>query len=515
VIRALFIIFYLLSSHHVTAQYFNNVYNDASAWAEISSNVIVLENGNYLVPSSNIHQGGETYNWRIISPEGIEIGFTTILDTTVITYLGQRGSFIKTQPSGYAVKSQPEGTGIMKLTDEGAIEWTVAIDTLTVGATTIMQLNNGNYLFTGQVFADTTCTLIWCNPDGIILRDTVINIPQDHYYFGLSNSTELDNGDLLFGGWLYDPQILIDDLGFEYTSNDDDELMVRMDSVGNIIWSRSWDHDYRDSVVHWEETDNDSIVIATTMDIVWYEQNDDHDPYIAQMGTMLVNINTGDTSEVKYVGDLLLSSYSIDIVDTPDGGYAILGFGIRSPAQNGIPAVPGEPGIYTFITKLDANRDLEWMKYYRHEPWAVDSTIWQYSYDFAVTPDSGFIVIGELRDYWTDGPNKQMPWIFKTDQCGELEWNNCGADNTQEFNDSNTQRFKIAPNPVSDVVSISSEQPIQSIIVRDITGKIVLVAAQLSGLQAQVDVSTLAKGLYLVEVDFGGGVIGAQKLVVE
>jgi Secretion system C-terminal sorting domain len=495
----------ILSSHILAAQYFNNVYNDASALAEISSNVIVLENGNYLVPSSNIHQGGETYNWRIISPEGIEIGFITILDTTVITYLGQRGSFIKTQPSGYAVKSQPEGTGIMKLTDEGAIEWTVAIDTLTVGATTIVQLDNGNYLFTGQVFGDTTCTLLWCNQEGIIIRDTIINIPQDHYYFGLSNSSELENGDLLFGGWLYDPQFLIDDQGFEFTGHNLDQLMVRIDSLGNIIWSHSWDNEYQDGIISWVETNSDGIVVATTNDIVWYEQNDDHDPYIAQMGTMLVNINTGDTSEVKYVGDLLLSSYSIDIVDTPDGGYAILGMALtyNSYLQ------------YSFIMKLDSERELDWYKTYNYEDISVDSSYIAFTYDIAVTPDSGFIVVGERRDTWTDGNNKQMPWIFKTDQCGELEWNNCGSigvvENKLPFSD-----FLIAPNPASNIVNISSTQEFKNITIRDITGKVVFASNwNYQVMQTEVDTSMLAKGIYLVQVAFANGLVSTQRLVVE
>jgi hypothetical protein len=490
----------------VTAQYFNNVYDQVNVNGESSTSVIIDNEGLYLVPFSYVNDTGYVHGWRKLDNLGIEISVVELIDTPLIMYLNYRESFQVAFDGGYLNATPFSQGGVAKYAASGTLEWLVTVDSLNAGTTALKQLASNDIVFVAKRLGDTTSTVVWCNSDGLINYDVLIDIPQEHHFFRFESIRELSNGDLLFAGFLTNNQPWINDWGVEESiGNNADQLIVRTDSLGNLIWSKNWDGDFQDNIPQLVENVQNSTIVATTSNILWHEQNDDHWPYIAQMGTMLVNINTGDTSEVKYVGDLLLSSYSIDIVETPDGGYAILGMALtyNSYLQ------------YSFIMKLDSEREMDWYKTYNYEDISVDSSYIAFTYDIAVTPDSGFIVVGERRDTWTDGNNKQMPWIFKTDQCGELEWNNCGADNTHEFNDSNIQRFKIAPNPVSDVVSISSEQPIQSIIVRDITGKIVLVAAQLSNLQARVDVSTLAKGLYLVEVDFGGGVIGAQKLVVE
>lgn len=478
----------------MTAQfYFNNTYNNTSYYSELSSHITVLEDGTYLVPTVSTNANGFHYNWRYITENGVEVSQLTLFDSSAYLYPGQNDCFVRTFNGSY-LQSQIIGFGgLMKYSSDGELIWNLEVDSLS-GGTSFLELNDGELFLCMKEASDSSFTFTQLTAQGEPLRSVEMTPIDSSQFTVLEETKELPEKSILLGGWA---------LFFRNTfTTDRDEVMLRIDSLGNILWTKIWDDDTTDQIAFFCDGDNDSTVVMPIKQVEWYQDNDNHQPFTAFVGTALVNVNTGDTSAV-YFTDLLLDNPLVwEILRTPDQGYCMMG------------SANDEEHLFTFLMKLDVNRELEWFKKYSPEP-PDEASYYVQSWDMEVAADSGFVVCGEALEFIDGGGGKQMPWIFKTDQCGELEWNNCGADNTHEFNDSNIQRFKIAPNPVSDVVSISSEQPIQSIIVRDITGKIVLVAAQLSGLQAQVNVSTLAKGLYLVEVDFGGGVIGAQKLVVE
>lgn len=68
--------------------------------------------------------------------------------------------------------------------------------------------------------------------------------------------------------------------------------------------------------------------------------------------------------------------------------------------------------------------------------------------------------------------------------------------------------LKVFPNPASDVVNITSNKKIESVVVIDLSGR-VLTAAKGS----QVNVSSLAKGTYMLQVHYGGGAVENTKLI--
>ncbi|MFN6380485.1 MAG: T9SS type A sorting domain-containing protein [Flavobacteriales bacterium] len=220
---------------------------------------------------------------------------------------------------------------------------------------------------------------------------------------------------------------------------------------------------------------------------------------------MQVDLLTGDTSDVILYEPVMMFYWLTDFTKTLDNGYAALGWASQ----------PNQGINYSFVLKLDENRQQEWYKTYLHEPFNEDSTQIAQAWDFEVTADSGFVVAGHWDDVEMMG--KQMPWVFKTDACGDLVWSNCGAVSIEEgTNKSITPTFIIYPNPANHIVNVSSEREFESITVRNLVGQIVhRVPLNNHALQSQVELSTLASGVYLVEVYFGQGVVAAQRLVVE
>lgn len=85
----------------------------------------------------------------------------------------------------------------------------------------------------------------------------------------------------------------------------------------------------------------------------------------------------------------------------------------------------------------------------------------------------------------------------------------CGILGVQDFVNADLTLF---PNPASDQFTISSgNETIQTVIVRDILGKTIQ-TIQVNGLNQNVNVSNLPKGLYLVEVELETG-RAVQKLI--
>lgn len=69
----------------------------------------------------------------------------------------------------------------------------------------------------------------------------------------------------------------------------------------------------------------------------------------------------------------------------------------------------------------------------------------------------------------------------------------------------------IYPNPVKDILHISSENPIQALSVYDLTGRLLINNPKINN--AQLHVSALAKGAYLLQIQYQNGEIGTMKFL--
>ena len=74
-------------------------------------------------------------------------------------------------------------------------------------------------------------------------------------------------------------------------------------------------------------------------------------------------------------------------------------------------------------------------------------------------------------------------------------------------------QFRIYPNPATSMVQISSDELLDQITIRDLTGKVVMVQMN-PDMNQNLDVSDLASGLYIVE-SRKGNVISVEKLAIQ
>jgi hypothetical protein len=100
-----------------------------------------------------------------------------------------------------------------------------------------------------------------------------------------------------------------------------------------------------------------------------------------------------------------------EVVQTPDGGFAVAGFTTTSVSSNG-------SEVDVFLLKLDANGDSVWARLYEARPAQEEQS---YGYGMAQTADSGFIVVGSHRYF--DDPTFEIDLLaVRTDAGGDTMW---------------------------------------------------------------------------------------------
>lgn len=497
-ISVIIIIIILRCTHGSAQYYFNNTYNNAAFHAELSSHINVLPDGTFLIPTvSTIEGEGYFYNWRVIGADGIEISTISLLDTTGQFYAGAGDNFVETLDNNFVQSHIAGQAGLMKFDPDGLLQWQIEVDSLEGGTSDILQLVDGSIFFTGKSYGGNSCNLFRNSSDGLLYQHTFILPFENAHYLWLEQSLEFESSSILHGGFaIYWPGD---------GSSDADGVMIKSDSLGNLLWAKHWDDDLNDQFGFFCRGDNDTTVVVTTKQVEWYQDNIYHDPFTARMGTMLLNTNSGDTSGVILIDVVFGNPYVNEILRTPDSGYIMMGW-----ANDDI-------HTFTFLMKLDANRQLEWYKKYAPEPPEIDPNFTLMSYDIEITADSSFVVCGEALDWGNNGPNKQMPWIFKTDQCGELEWNNCGADFIFERHPEFDSGFlQIFPNPATDMVHLKCNNEFESITIYDMMGREVMTThLPYQNKEWSLDVSKLNRGCYVLQIADGDTHYLTQRFVKE
>jgi Secretion system C-terminal sorting domain len=490
----IYIILFVCNSNG-TAQYFNNTYNNSTVYAELSTHISIIDDGSYLIPSVSASDDGFKYNWRILNNEGFEINYISLLDTNTYLYPGSCDLFFETADGNF-VQGQVNGSGgVSKYNVEGGLLFNFVQDTV-IFTSTVMELTNGNIFLASKQPSDSSYVFMWLDSIGSPLHSNTVTPIDSAQFLVFYESKELNQNQVLLGGQT---------IFFRGMSTDIDGVMLRVDSLGNVMWTKIWDDDINDQRAFFCDGDDDSTVVMPIKKVVWYLDNDQHQPYTAHVGTALVNVNTGDTSNV-YFPELILDNPKVwEIIRTPDQGYCLMG------------EANDDDHSFTFLMKLDQNRELEWYKTYAPEPPEIDPTFSLTSWDIEITPDSGFVVCGEATDWGNNGPNKQMPWVFKTDHCGELEWNNCGTIHVAALTKEN-MRWTVFPNPAKDIlkVSLSGNTTQQHLSVFDATGKLLFEQRLMPFTDSvQLDIHPWPSGIYVVRLMDENGKAISKRVVKE
>ncbi len=155
-----------------------------------------------------------------------------------------------------------------------------------------------------------------------------------------------------------------------------------------------------------------------------------------------------------------------------------------------------------YYAKIDTLGNILWSNYYEKNGY------YYILHDVLATQDGGCILSGSSYCYNSQSFQNDI-FVLKIDSNGNTTWiKNITMPN---------QSINIFPNPATTVVNINlknSNQQIAHISIFDMQGKLVL-HKQINAKQAKLDVSKIAKGLYVVDGETSEGFKFAGKLVKE
>lgn len=168
-----------------------------------------------------------------------------------------------------------------------------------------------------------------------------------------------------------------------------DMWLIKTDSSGNIIWTKTYGGALGDFGISGQQTSDSGYIIAG------YSNSFGMPPY----DYYLIKTNSyGDTLWSKtYGGESFDEAYAVH--QTTDGGYIISGISISFGFGN----------ADVYLIRTDGNGDTLWTKFY-------GSSGTDYAFSVHETSDNGFITCG-----WSYGftPAADYSYIIKTDKSGD------------------------------------------------------------------------------------------------
>ncbi|CAN5483000.1 hypothetical protein BH11BAC1_BH11BAC1_09190 [soil metagenome] len=311
------------------------------------------------------------------------------------------------------------------------------------------------------------------------------------------------------------------------TSFSDDVYCIRLNSLGDTLWTKSYGGIGNDIGSCIRQTQDSGFIIVGASSSFGSSIND-YDLYLLKTNA------SGDTLWTRTLGDTASTQGGNFVSMTKDSSFIVCG----SSRQN------------ILLCKVNLNGDTLWTRTY-------GSSLSDGAFCVYQTIDSGYIIGGAT---WNYGAGASDAYIIKTDSNGISSCNlinqhinfehpptdirsenvqqlsaTCYLDNvfitiksgvitsdacmTSVIENNKVQNFEIItfPNPAATTFTISSPQSfIKSISIFNILGEEVLLSQTASNnlkpLQVTIDVSSFPSSIYFVLVETGNG-IAVQKLV--
>lgn len=198
-----------------------------------------------------------------------------------------------------------------------------------------------------------------------------------------------------------------------------DYWLVKMDSIGNLEWQKSFGgnrDEYAYNAIH--TNDGGYLIVGSTNSIDGDIKNPkDISSYKSDYWILKID-SKGDLEwEKSYGGEAEDAARSI--VQTSEGGYIVAGYSQSKGYDISNPAEYTDSLTFDYwITKLDANGELVWEKSYGGSKNDV-------AYSIKQTFDGGYIVAGSSNSEDGDVTNPKGDndyWIIKLNAEGNIEW---------------------------------------------------------------------------------------------
>jgi len=180
-----------------------------------------------------------------------------------------------------------------------------------------------------------------------------------------------------------------------------DVMLIRTDSVGTLVWTKTYGESSWDYGFAFKQTADSGFVVAgqtarSTTDIFVFKTDANGD-------TSWTKTFDGGSTDVAY-----------DIVQTTDGGYIV----------TGITNSYGAGGYDAFLMKLTSTGTLSWMKTYGGAGREWSQSVLQ-------TSDDGYIVVGSTN-YISSGTNYDV-YVIRTNSVGDTLWTKAFGGINEEY----------------------------------------------------------------------------------
>jgi hypothetical protein len=373
-----------------------------------------------------------------IDDEGNQLWWKTYGEDFHNYYAGFMRGCIRTSDGGFAIsgniRDSIRSVGLLiKFDENGDSLWsriygdTVSIDYTSTIFTVCEQLPDKGYLITGT---------IWVSGDDqdilLIRTDSLGNIEWSHSYGQLHwldggySIAQLPEGNFLIG------------LDKEKVGNNTlmDPGLLKIDSLGNQIWIKYYGGIYDDGYSQVILSQDGNYLVGST-----YAVSQPHPDYPDHKVWIFKTDTAGNILWERKYSDTTFLGWCSTIEELGNGDIIVSGTGGFADGF----------GDYGWILKTKQNGDSLWMRRYSYYP-----TFENYLNDLRITSDNGIIITGMA---WGDPDWEQSIWVQKLDSIG---CDSSGCDTTVGIIQLNpkllgSQSITIYPNPASDWIHIVSK----------------------------------------------------------
>ena len=301
---------------------------------------------------------------------------------------------------------------IIKLNEFGIIEWQKSYGSKgNDRANGIIQTSDGGFVFIGTTDSDDgQLENNHGSSDYWIVKITSMgNIEWQKCYGGSGTDEAYSVVETINGDYIIIGKSGSEDGNISINKGKDDVWIIKLDSIGKMLWQKSIGGEYDDEASSIQNTLDTGFIIAG------FSASDDGDvncPSDTYVDAWIVKMNNlGEIQWSKCIG-----GYNGDdakcIQQTSDEGFVFTGRTVKNKNYDGF------PNFDVFVVKIDKNGFIEWEKIFGGSKWEEGNSIKQ-------TKDGGYIIGGFSSSNNGDLSKNQGCndfWIIKIDSMGNIEW---------------------------------------------------------------------------------------------
>ena len=264
---------------------------------------------------------------------------------------------------------------VIKTNDIGNIVWTKTYGSFGDMANFVQQTHDGGYIIVGESYSaagDENMCAIKTNANGDTLWTKTYGGNSDDV--GLFAQETTDHGYIMVG------------LTKSFGEGNSDVYLIKTDSVGSALWSKTYGGIGDDNGTSVEQTTDGGYIIGG---YTWSFGADSADIYLIKTDAI------GDTLWTKTYGGSL-ADYCFQVQETNDGGYIVVGYTYSFGA--------GSSDVY--LVKLNSYGDTLWSKTYGGSNDDRGASVQQ-------TADGGYIIAANTQSFGSENV-----YVIKTDANG-------------------------------------------------------------------------------------------------